>query len=125
VPAAPEEEPLLNMPPTRPDGKIEGFADDTNGMGEAKRESLFEVKSILVDFAKVSGLKVNFDKCILMAVGTDGAVPDYFAETGFRVDNKALILGMTIYSDLNKLSENFDATIDKLLQLRNFGQDLI
>jgi hypothetical protein len=101
-------------------GKVEGFADDTNAMGEAKRESLHGIKLFLTDFARVSGLKVNFDKCILMVVGTGGTVPDYFYETGFRVDNKATILGMTIYTDLTLLTENFNVTIEQLLHLRNY-----
>jgi exonuclease III len=106
--------------PQHPKGKVEGFADDTSVLGKAKRESLIKIKQYLMEFAKVSGLKVNFDKCILIPVGMQGAVPDYFYEFGFKVDNRAVILGVTISNNLSELSLNFDIVIEKILHLRNF-----
>jgi hypothetical protein len=73
-----------------------------------------------LDFARVSGLKVNFDKCILIPVGTGNDTPGYFFEMGFKVDNKATILGVTISNNTNDLKDNFNIVCEKILHLRNF-----
>jgi exonuclease III len=118
-----QEEPgavALQEPQQHPKGKVEGFADDTSVLAKAEREGLLAIKVILVDFAVISGLKVNFEKCILIPIGFRGPVPNFFEESGFRVDNKATILGMVIYNDINLFKNNYNMIIESLVSIRNF-----
>jgi Reverse transcriptase (RNA-dependent DNA polymerase) len=103
-----------------PKGKVEGFADDTTALGKAEESAIVSIKHDLVKFARVSGLKVNFEKCILMPLGFEGPPPDYMIQSGFTVDNKAKILGFDIYNDTNKLKKNFDNIIESIIKIRNF-----
>ncbi len=51
-------------------GKNEFLADDNTAITRFEMGSLLALRSILDDFAKVSGLKCNFDKTMVMPVGT-------------------------------------------------------
>jgi exonuclease III len=101
-------------------GKVEGFADDTTVLSKAEREALESIKTDLLLFARVSGLKVNFDKCILIPVGFQGPIPQYFYDSGFKIDDNAKILGFNIFNDLNRMSSNFDNVISAVINVRNF-----
>jgi hypothetical protein len=68
----------------------------------------------------VSGLKVNFEKCILIPIGFWGPIPQYFYDSGFKVDNNAKILGFNIHSDLKRMAANFDDVISSVINVRNF-----
>jgi hypothetical protein len=81
---------------------------------------LRSIKSNLLTFARVSGLKVNFEKCILIPIGFRGPIPQYFLDSGFKVDDNAKILGFTVFNDLNRLNSNFDEIISAVIRLRNF-----
>jgi hypothetical protein len=70
--------------------------------------------------ARFSGLKANIDKCVLVSLGFDGSVPEYFFDSGFQIDNKVKILGCTVYNETSKLSKNFDETISQLIKTKNF-----
>jgi hypothetical protein len=74
----------------------------------------------MIDFARFSGLKANFDKCILMPVGFAGQVPDYFYEAGFVVSDNAKILGCTFKNVPNTLAENFNEVIQHIIKIKNF-----
>jgi hypothetical protein len=74
----------------------------------------------MIDFARFSGLKANFDKCILMPVGFTGQVPDYFYEAGFAVSDSAKILGCTFKNIPNTLAENFNEVIQHIIKIKKF-----
>jgi exonuclease III len=103
-----------------PKGKVEAFADDTSVLAKAKRIALVAITEILTDFAFISGLKVNFEKCVLIPVGLNGAIPDFFNEFPYKVDKSLTCLGLTIYSETENLTKNFDTVIGKLINIRNF-----
>jgi exonuclease III len=104
-----------------PGGKVEGFADDATVLGKADRVALRAIKEILVNFARISGLKANFDKCILVPLGfNNGDIPDFFNESGFTVANSAKILGCEIFNTFNECAENFNMIIAQLIKIRNF-----
>jgi hypothetical protein len=71
-------------------------------------------------FARISGLKVNFEKCILIPIGFTGTIPDYFHDSGFKVADSAKILGFDIYNNVAEMVKNFDTVITKLISIRNF-----
>jgi hypothetical protein len=101
-------------------GKVESFADDATVLALADRAAILQIKLILENFAKISGLKANIDKCVLVPIGFDNDIPDYFYEAGFQIDNSVKILGCTVYNDTNKIGENFNETISQLIKVKNF-----
>jgi hypothetical protein len=103
-----------------PIGKVEGFADDATVLGKAEKIALDAIKEIMLNFAIISGLKANFDKCVLIPLGFENDIPDYFFTTGFTVDNKAKILGCTVYDNPEDLTKNFDDVISSIIKIRNF-----
>jgi hypothetical protein len=109
----------IQVPATKK-GKVEGFADDTSVLGKAEERALNAIKQDLVIFARISGLKVNFEKCILIPIGFTGNVPEYFAESGFKVANSVRILGFEVYNDVQHMSKNFDTIIEKIISIQNF-----
>jgi exonuclease III len=103
-----------------PKGKTEGFADDATVLGRASREAIFAVRDIMIEFASFSGLKANFDKCILMPIGFAGQIPDYFHDAGFAVADNAKILGCTFKNVPDTLAENFTEVIQQIIKIKNF-----
>jgi hypothetical protein len=101
-------------------GKVESFADDATVLALANQLALARIKIIMDQFASMSGLKANFDKCVLVPLGFDNEIPQYFADTGFFVANSVKILGCQIFNDTGRLSENFDDVIAQLIKIKNF-----
>jgi hypothetical protein len=102
-------------------GKAEGFADDTTALTLAEEGCLVALKEILNDFANFSGLKANFSKCLIIPLGFNNVpVPNFITNSGFEIGTEVTILGMRIFDDTNKLSNNFDKIIEQLINLRNF-----
>jgi Reverse transcriptase (RNA-dependent DNA polymerase) len=133
-PAA-ERDPVGERPPPQPPdpdpdpphqvlspkkGKVEGFADDTSVLGKAEARALTTIKQDLLMFTRISGLKVNFEKCILIPIGITGDIPEYFYECGFKVANSATILGFEVHNSISEMSKNFDRVITKLIPIRNY-----
>lgn len=55
------------------------YADDSIFFGEAKKENLVVLKSVLRSFELLSGLKINYKKICLMGVGVEGFVLENWA----------------------------------------------
>jgi exonuclease III len=122
-PATAPEQPETHPPATDPDGnggKVEGFADDTSVLAKAEQTALTAIKENLLDFEKFSGLKVNFDKCVILTMGCGGTVPDFISNSGFQVSDRITILGMEIFNNTELLNQNFNRTISQLICIRNF-----
>jgi exonuclease III len=56
--------------------KVEAFADDNTILGKNTPEALPAIRTILNDFAAISGLKCNIEKSNVMFIGMEGADPD-------------------------------------------------
>jgi hypothetical protein len=100
--------------------KVEAFADDTNIAGKATPVALQSIKTILADFAIISGLHCNVDKSMLLMIGTNGLVPDFVYESGFPVTDKLKILGFEINRHYTDLKSNFNSVEEKLLKTARF-----
>jgi hypothetical protein len=87
--------------------KAEGFADDTSVATLFCPESLKNLKTILVDFSKFSGLKCNMEKTSIMQIGHVGPVPDTILNLGFSISTVTKILGMNISNDPDDWDSNF------------------
>jgi Reverse transcriptase (RNA-dependent DNA polymerase) len=101
-------------------GKVEAFADDNTVMGKNSPQAINAIKSNLADFAVLSGLKCNVDKSMIMVVGTGGQIPDYIANSGFKVTETLHILGVDITRNFDNLVKNFDKIIEKIKKVGNF-----
>ena len=99
--------------------KVEGFADDTNGLGVRSKDNILAVKQILIDFSVFSGLHCNFDKTCVMPVGVNKTM-DSDESCGLSVKNSITLLGMEIDNELAKLHDNFDITITKMEKVANY-----
>jgi exonuclease III len=103
------------------DDKVETFADDATLLARATREAAIAIKQILMRFYELSGLQCNFEKTTIMFFGTnDNNVPDWVQELGVQVVTKTKILGCEIEKDLSKISSNFDNTLVKIRNIKNF-----
>jgi Reverse transcriptase (RNA-dependent DNA polymerase) len=100
-------------------GKVEAFADDGTGIGQAEEGAIASVKNNLEQFSVISGLHCNVEKSQIMCIGTD-IIPDCIVNSGFQVCNKLRILGFDIDSRLENLESNFVPVIEKILRIRNF-----
>jgi hypothetical protein len=99
--------------------KVEAFADDNNILALLEQASMLAIKTILVEFAILSGLRCNVDKSQILLIGTD-SIPEYVAESGFAVANELKILGFKVTKNHADLVTNFDPAIDKIRNTANF-----
>ena len=99
--------------------KVEGFADDTYGLGLRSRENISVVKNILIDFSKISGLHCNFNKTCVMPVGPNKSMNEE-ESCLLKVKNSITVLGMKIDNNLSDLHVNFDDTLKKMQKFANF-----
>ena len=95
----------------------EGFADDTSFVGELTSDNVKYISTILDEFAHFSGLRCNFDKTLLIPVGAEPAIFDHGR---FTVATEFTLLGMKIDSKLEKILNNFDNAIEKMLKIAQF-----
>jgi hypothetical protein len=104
--------------------KVEAFADDGTVLARAEQVAITEIKSILDNFANISGLKCNMDKSTIMLMGFEPgeAVPDWIANSGFQVVTKTTVLGCTIEANLNSLAGNFESVIQKIAKIKRFWE---
>jgi exonuclease III len=103
------------------DDKVETFADDATLLARATRAAAGAAKRILTLFFLISGLQCNFDKSTIMFFGyDDNNIPDWADEIGFKVVSKTRILGCDIESDLTRLTDNFEVTINRIRNLKLF-----
>jgi hypothetical protein len=102
----------------RETGKNESLADDNTTITRFETESLYALKSILDGFAKVSGLKCNFDKTMVMPVGT--AINQHIDTAGFSVTNKIKLLGLTITNEADNFTADFEGIYEKIQRIINF-----
>ena len=96
--------------------KVEGFADDTTTTIACCENSVQNLKKILEQFSIISGLHCNIDKTTPTPVGKlDADNSSWLASSGFTICNSFKLLGMNIDSEAEKLTDNFDAVISKML----------
>ena len=83
------------------------------------KSSLDCLKNILNEFAKISGLHANLQKTVLIPIGTEENV-EFLNDTGMIVSNTFTLLGCVIDNKLEKLHDNFEKVIAKMLNVVNF-----
>jgi hypothetical protein len=79
--------------------KVFTFADDCNIACRRDEGSINHLKTILADFASISGLECNLEKTNIMGTGSGTGNIVNLNESGFSVKNSLKILGMEISND--------------------------
>jgi hypothetical protein len=74
----------------------------------------------LDDFANISGLRCNYDKTMVMPVGTGGPLPADMH--GFLLSNKITLLGLDITNDIGSIGDAFLKIRDKIVNIILFWE---
>jgi len=98
--------------------KAEGFADDTTAIMLSDGKSLVAFKNILANFSVISGLHTNYEKTILIPIGSTRVVVQ--TEPFLEVSESFTVLGMQIDNKLQNLGKNFDSVIKKMGNIVTF-----
>jgi hypothetical protein len=85
--------------------KNESLADDNTTLMEFTENNLRNLRSVLENFGRISGLKCNYDKTVVMPIGT--VSDDLFPLHGFCLSNRVKLLGLDITNNLADLPSNF------------------
>ena len=75
--------------------------------------SLDSIKTILSDFASLSGLKTNLEKSVLMPIGGPMPANLDLEGSGFTIADNITILGINIKADLTNLQNCHSNSIKK------------
>jgi hypothetical protein len=106
----------------RETSKNESLADDNSTLLLIDREGLSCIKNSLENFSKISGLKCNYDKTVLMPF-LDNLL-DETVETlnasGFKIVNSIELLGVKISKNLDSIAENFERSKQKIISKISF-----
>jgi hypothetical protein len=106
----------------RETSKLEAFADDNTVIGRLTANGITAIKTILLNFGNISGLKCNVDKSAIMILGSEIAIPEFVTDSGFEVVNSVKILGISITKNFADLPQNFLKTEEKISNIKRFWQ---
>ncbi len=92
--------------------KNESLADDNTTLMEFTENNLRNLREILEKFGKISGLKCNYDKTVVMPIGpvSDNNIPLHV----FCLSNTVKLLGLNITNNLAELPSNFTNFASKI-----------
>jgi hypothetical protein len=104
--------------------KVEAFADDGTVLGRLEPDTLQNITNTLLAFSQISGLSCNMEKSSLLILGyaDNEPVPDWVANSGFKVENELQILGCKITKNVPDWHVNFDKTIATVCKIKNFWE---
>jgi hypothetical protein len=104
--------------------KVEAFADDGTVLARADEIALDSIKTILSDFASISGLCCNMEKSTVMTLGYEEgeAVPEWISNSGFQVVEHTKVLGCKIGKGINVLTENYPLIVEKIANIKRFWE---
>ncbi len=103
--------------------KNESFADDSSNLTLMTVPSLAELKSVLDDFRRLSGLCCNLEKSFVMRIGNiEGDIPAEIMSLGFAFTNKIKLLGFILNSHGELVAANFEKVIEKVDNITRFWE---
>jgi hypothetical protein len=79
-----------------------------------EQESLYNFKTILIDFSIISGLKCNLEKTVVMHIGLTVTAPDFMDNLGFTLVDSVTILGFKISNTGLQVESMFDDVYAKI-----------
>ena len=90
------------------------YADDVSLLVNGKPENIVNVKNILDEFGKLSGLMINVEKTQILPINVSPNFAEYIAETGFSIVKKLTILGLDITENFHSEETNFNKLMVKI-----------
>jgi hypothetical protein len=101
--------------------KNESFADDSSNLVAFKLDTLTNLKSVLEDFRKLSGLSCNLEKSFVMRIGDlSGEISPAILDLGLTFRDKITLLGFTLQNYGNITATNFERVMSKIDTLIRF-----
>jgi Reverse transcriptase (RNA-dependent DNA polymerase) len=101
--------------------KNESFADDSTTFTLFTYEALLGIKTMLLEFTNISGLKCNFEKTSIMRIGDTLSEYDKRIDSlGFSIVEKCTLLGFVINGNGDFKEENFKMVDKKVNGILNF-----
>ncbi len=102
----------------RPTRRVTGRRQhNANGV---HKDNLRNLRKILEDFGSISGLKCNYDKTVVMPIGSVGE--SSFPLHGFCIANSVKLLGLNITNNPMDLPSKFCNLVDKISNTRAFWE---
>ena len=90
------------------------YADDVSIRLNGEPENIVNVKNILDDFGKLSGLKINVEKTQVLPINVTPDFAENIAETGFSIVKNLTILGLDISENFHLEETNFNKLMVKI-----------
>jgi hypothetical protein len=119
-----EYESHLSKENNRKTDKTNAFADDTTVATLAEFNSLKNLKQILEDFAKFSGLNCNVEKTTITLIGNIAPPTQEILDLGFKFVDKFTLLGLEISNNLEDSLMCFEKIHDKIVSIADFWSKL-
>jgi Reverse transcriptase (RNA-dependent DNA polymerase) len=91
--------------------KVFAFADDCNIIAALTPETIREIKKVLNDFGKISGLVCNVQKSNILPIGFNPVITDEIRNSGFEITEEITVLGFK----LNNLDSVFETNAEIIL----------
>ncbi len=115
-----EYESHLSKENNRKTDKTNAFADDTTVATKAEYNSLKNLKQILEDFAKFSGLNCNVEKMTITLIGNIAPPTQEILDLGFKFVDKFTLRGLEISNNLEDSLMCFEKIHDKIVSIADF-----
>ena len=90
------------------------YADDVSILLNGDPENIINCKTILDEFSKLSGLKINVDKTQILPLNVSNDFEDRIRATGFSLVNKLTILGVEISENFELDQTNFNKLFNRI-----------
>ena len=90
------------------------YADDVSILVNGEPENILNVKNILDDFGKLSGLKINVEKTQVLPINVSPNFAGNIAGTGFSIVKNLTILGLDISENFHLEETNFNKLMVKI-----------
>ena len=100
--------------------KTAQYTDDLWASIKGNKENLTEFFKEVGEFTANTGLDVNYNKTQIMHIGSlRGSKAMFYSEKQLHWSDHIRVLGMDIYSDMEKLTENYQKVINKITRVIN------
>ena len=96
------------------------YADDVSILVDGEPENIINVKTILDNFSKLSGLVINVEKTQVLPINVTQDFAENIAVTGFSIVNTLTILGLDICENFDLEESNFNKIIVKIRAMAQF-----
>jgi exonuclease III len=107
----------------RETSKNEAMADDNTTITLIELACFAALRQVLADFGRISGLRCNVSKSIIMPVFDPTAEEeDLISNLGFILSDKITLLGVEISRNLNNLDDIFNKIKLKIIDLISFWE---